>query len=146
MEEEKKTRLISILSKPKNLLRYTKSMVFHNCVKTSKISQWYLARPTSLYELPCHNVYVYVCSYVDMSVTNFGRRYATSYVIVYGAVRQVLKAPLKNWQNSTPFWCKASLCTLKIDHFRTYHIARAYSTLVISVLVLTRLKLTKFLV
>ena len=133
MEEEKKTRLISILSKPKNLLRYTKSMVFHNCVKTSKLSQWYLARPTSLYELPCHNVYVYVCVYVHMSVTNFSdvtRRRMSS----PGAVRQVLIAPLKNWRNSTPFWCKASLCTLKIDHFRTYHIARAYSTLVISVL------------
>ena len=31
------------------------------------------------------------------------------------------------------FWCIASLYTIKIDNFRTYHIARAYSTFVVLV-------------
>ena len=49
----------------------------------------------------------------------------------YDAVRPVMIAPMNCWRNSTPFWCKPSLCTIKIDNFRT--IARAYSTLVVLV-------------
>ena len=56
---------------------------------------------------------------------------ARCHILSYGAVRLI--APLNCWQNSTQFWCKASLCTIKIDNFRTYHIARAYSTLVVLV-------------
>ena len=59
---------------------------------------------------------------VCMYVTNFRRRRTSS----LGAV---LIAPLNCWRNSTPFWCKASLCMIKIDNFRTYHMARAYLTL-----------------
>ena len=33
-----------------------------------------------------------------------------------------LMAPMDFWRNSTPFWCKASLCTLKIDNFRIYQL------------------------
>ena len=39
-----------------------------------------------------------------------------------GAVRLVLIAPLNCWQNSTPFWCKASFCTIKTDDIRTLSI------------------------
>ena len=45
----------------------------------------------------------------------------------YVAVRLVLIAPLNCWRNSTPFWCKARLCTIKIDNFRTYHGVGAWS-------------------
>ena len=73
---------------------------------------------------------LYVCMCVlCMYVTNFMRRRSSS----YGAVTLVLITPLNCWLNSTPFWCKASLCTIKIGYFRTYHIARAYSTLVVLV-------------
>ena len=52
----------------------------------------------------------------------------------YDAVRLVLIEPLNFWRNSTtPFWCKASLFTIKIDNFRTYDIAWAYLTLVVLV-------------
>ena len=36
----------------------------------------------------------------------------------YGAVRLVLIAPLNCWWNSTPFWWKASLSTIRIGNFR----------------------------
>ena len=49
------------------------------------------------------------------------------------AVRVVIIVPMNYWQNSTPFWCKASLCTIKFDECRTYYMARAYSTLVVLV-------------
>ena len=29
-----------------------------------------------------------------------------------------LMAPMDFWRNFTPFWCKAILCTIKIDNFR----------------------------
>ena len=45
---------------------------------------------------------------------NVARRRTSS----YGVVRPVLIAPLHCWRNSTPFLCKASICTVKIDHFR----------------------------
>ena len=34
------------------------------------------------------------------------------------AVGLFLIASLNCWRNSTPFLCKASFCTMKIDHFR----------------------------
>ena len=72
-------------------------------------------------------VCICVCMCVCMCVANFWRCRVAS----YSAVRLVLITPLNCWRNSTPFWCKASLCTIKIDNFRTYHIARAYSTFVV---------------
>ena len=36
----------------------------------------------------------------------------------YGVAKLVQIAPLNCWRNSTPFLCKASFCTMKIDHFR----------------------------
>ena len=53
---------------------------------------------------------------------NVARRRTSS----YGVIRPVLIAPLHCWRNSTPFLCKASFCTMKIDHFR----ARAIDHLV----------------
>ena len=52
----------------------------------------------------------------------------------YYEIRLVLIAPLYCWCNSTLFLCRASLCTIKIDNLRAYHIAPAYSTLVVLVL------------
>ena len=43
-------------------------------------------------------------------------------IALYDTVRLFLIAPMNCWQNSTPFWCKASLCTIKIDDFRTLSI------------------------
>ena len=56
----------------------------------------------------------------------------------YGTVRLVLIAPLNCWRNSTQFWCKASLCTIKIENFRQYHMAQAYLTLVVLVYMIWR--------
>ena len=85
-------------------------------------------------------VMVYVCMCVCMYVTNF-RWHRTS---LYVAVSLVLIAPLNCWRDSTPFWCTASLCTFKIGNFRTYHIARAYSTLVILVFSMKPFSVTRF--
>ena len=46
-----------------------------------------------------------------IKVFNLARRRMSS----CGAVRLVLIEPLTCWRNSTPFWCKASFCTIKID-------------------------------
>ena len=54
-------------------------------------------------------------------------------IALYDTVRLFLVTPMNCWRNSNPFWCKASLCTIKIGNFSTYHIARAYSTLVVPV-------------
>ena len=54
---------------------------------------------------------------VCMYVTNISWCRTSSYV----AVTLVLIAQLNCWRNSTPFRCKASLCTIRIDNFRTYH-------------------------
>ena len=63
--------------------------------------------------------------FVTVSVTNFCKKFlgdvARRCSSSFSAVRLVLIAPLICWQNSTPFWCKASLCTIKIENFRTYH-------------------------
>ena len=40
----------------------------------------------------------------------------------YSVVRLVMIASLNCSQNSTPFWCKASFCTIKIDNFRIYQL------------------------
>ena len=48
---------------------------------------------------------------------NVTRRHTSSDV----EFRLVLISSSSCWQNSTPFWCKSSLCMIKIDNFRTYH-------------------------
>ena len=72
----------------------------------------------------------FVTVYVCMSVSDVARWRTLS----YGAVRLI--APLNCWQNSTPFWCKASFSTIRIDHFRALNnMARAYLTLFILVVI-----------
>ena len=50
-----------------------------------------------------------------IEIFNFARRRTSSKV----GVRLLLIEPLNCWQNSTPFWCKTSFCTIEIDDFRT---------------------------
>ena len=52
----------------------------------------------------------------------FNRSLMRRRTLSWGADKLVLIAPLNCWRNSTPFWCKASLCTIKIDDFRTLSI------------------------
>ena len=73
-------------------------------------------------------VYNPVCSFMFVREKNLGE-VVQSCMSSNGAVILVLITPLNCWRNCSPLWCKASLCTIKIDNFRTYHMARAYSTL-----------------
>ena len=41
---------------------------------------------------------------------------------LYEVARLIMMSPIYCWRNSSPFWCKASLCTIKIDDFRTLSI------------------------
>ena len=43
-------------------------------------------------------------------------------MLAKGADKLVLIAPLNCWRNSSPFRCKASLCRIKIDDFKTLSI------------------------
>ena len=37
----------------------------------------------------------------------------------YDVAVWILMSPIDCWKNSTPFWCKISLCTTKVDKSRT---------------------------
>ena len=102
------------------------------CIKCRKR---FLARATSLYNPFCPRLCASPCTCMCLSLCNkFLRDVARRRILLYNAVQLVLIAPLNSWQNSTPFWCEASICTVKIDHFGTLnHVARAYSILVVLV-------------
>ena len=81
----------------------------------------WLWRELRLESWPSSHLCVSLCPCLSLSQCNrFLSGVAQHSSSFYSAVRLALTAPLNCWRNSTPFWCKASLCMIKNDNFRTY--------------------------